>query len=93
MRVMPMVVLTAAVLVHGELGRRDAGTQDLLRAVGLHTDDELWALTAAFGPLLPTQLGAATPADVRKAGLVDYWRAKGWPEFCHPTIGDDFVCI
>jgi hypothetical protein len=28
----------------------------------------------------------------RKAGLVEYWRAKGWPEFCHPTTGDDFVC-
>ena len=28
----------------------------------------------------------------RTAGLVDYWRAKGWPEFCHPTTADDFVC-
>jgi hypothetical protein len=25
-------------------------------------------------------------------GLVEYWRAKGWPEFCHPTGADDFVC-
>jgi hypothetical protein len=31
-------------------------------------------------------------AYVRKAGLVDYWRARGWPEFCHPTTADDFVC-
>ena len=31
-------------------------------------------------------------AYVRKAGLVDYWRAKGWPEFCRPTTADDFVC-
>lgn len=29
---------------------------------------------------------------VREAGIFDYWRAKGWPEFCHPTTGDDFVC-
>jgi TolB-like protein/tetratricopeptide (TPR) repeat protein len=29
---------------------------------------------------------------VRKAGLVDYWRARGWPELCHPTTGDDFEC-
>jgi TolB-like protein/Tfp pilus assembly protein PilF len=29
---------------------------------------------------------------VRKTGLVDYWRAKGWPEFCHPTTVDDFAC-
>jgi len=31
-------------------------------------------------------------AYVRKAGLVDYWRAKGWPEFCHPVGADDFAC-
>jgi tetratricopeptide (TPR) repeat protein len=29
---------------------------------------------------------------IRKVGNVDYWRAKGWPEQCHPTTGDDFVC-
>jgi TolB-like protein/tetratricopeptide (TPR) repeat protein len=31
-------------------------------------------------------------ALIRKTGLVDYWRAKGWPDFCHSTTGDDFVC-
>jgi TolB-like protein/DNA-binding SARP family transcriptional activator/Tfp pilus assembly protein PilF len=29
---------------------------------------------------------------VRKAGLVEYWRAKGWPEFCRPVGADDFAC-
>lgn len=29
---------------------------------------------------------------VRKAGLVEYWRARGWADMCHPTTGDDFVC-
>jgi hypothetical protein len=29
---------------------------------------------------------------VRKAGLVEYWRARGWPEFCRPMGADDFVC-
>jgi TolB-like protein/Tfp pilus assembly protein PilF len=29
---------------------------------------------------------------VRKAGLVDYWRAKGWPEVCRPVGADDFAC-
>jgi tetratricopeptide (TPR) repeat protein len=28
----------------------------------------------------------------RNAGLVEYWRAKGWPAFCRPTGADDFVC-
>ena len=39
-------------------------------ADGLHTDDELWALIAVFGHRLPSDLGRATPADIRDAGLV-----------------------
>ncbi len=39
-------------------------------ADGLHTDDELWALIGAFGHRLPSDLGRATPAQVRAAGLV-----------------------
>ena len=31
-------------------------------------------------------------AYVRDAGMVAYWRAKGWPPQCHPTTGDDFAC-
>ena len=31
-------------------------------------------------------------ALMRNAGLVDYWRARGWPDLCHPTTGDDFEC-
>ena len=29
---------------------------------------------------------------LRDVGLVDYWRATGWPDLCHPTTGDDFEC-
>jgi hypothetical protein len=29
---------------------------------------------------------------VRNAGLVDYWRARGWPDLCRPLGADDFVC-
>ncbi len=28
----------------------------------------------------------------RSAGLVDYWRERGWPEFCRPIGADDFAC-
>jgi hypothetical protein len=28
----------------------------------------------------------------RSYGLAEYWRAKGWPELCRPTTGDDFAC-
>ena len=34
------------------------------------TDDELWAMLGAFGPLLRTQLAGATPDTVRASGLV-----------------------
>lgn len=37
---------------------------------GRHTDDELWALLSTFGPRFPTQLGLATPDDLRRAGLL-----------------------
>jgi len=29
---------------------------------------------------------------VRKLDLVDYWRARGWPDSCHPIGADDFAC-
>ncbi len=29
---------------------------------------------------------------VRKNGMVDYWRARGWPDRCRPIGADDFVC-
>jgi len=25
-------------------------------------------------------------------GMVDYWRARGWPQWCHPVGTDDFAC-
>ena len=44
----------------------------------VHTDDEIWALLATFGPKFGTQLGAATPADVRKSSLLV--GKRGWLE-------------
>jgi TolB-like protein len=29
---------------------------------------------------------------IRDAGLITYWRERGWPQWCHPTTGDDFAC-
>jgi len=28
----------------------------------------------------------------RKYGLVEYWRARGWPDICRPVGADDFEC-
>jgi TolB-like protein len=44
---------------------------------------------SSYAPLRKTE---RFKAYVRDLGLVDYWRAKGWPEFCKPTTGDDFAC-
>nr|MDJ0926887.1 winged helix-turn-helix domain-containing protein [Gammaproteobacteria bacterium] len=29
---------------------------------------------------------------IRDSGLIDYWRASGWGEFCRPVGKDDFEC-
>jgi TolB-like protein len=31
-------------------------------------------------------------ALMRKMGLVDYWRAHGWPDLCRPMGANDFAC-
>jgi Cdc6-like AAA superfamily ATPase len=42
-----------------------------LAADGRQSDDELWELVGAFGPHLDNQLGGATPAEVRRSGIVE----------------------
>ena len=29
---------------------------------------------------------------MRKRGVVEYWRNRGWPELCRPLDADDFTC-
>ena len=40
----------------------------------------------------PVRKAARFKPFARKAGLVDYWRAKGWPDLCHPIGADDLAC-
>ena len=49
--------------------------------------NELWL--PVFAPARKTE---SFKRYVRDAGLVDYWKARGWPDLCHPTASDDFVC-
>ena len=42
---------------------------------GRVTDDELWEVLGAFGPLLEARLAGATPAALRSSGLVDAQRS------------------
>ena len=55
--------------------------------VGPGNNVYLW--TPVYAPVRKT---ARFKDYVRAAGIVDYWRAKGWPPQCHPTTGDDFAC-
>jgi hypothetical protein len=55
-----------------------------------------------FQPISSTWFWHPTYAPVRKTerfrkvardlGLVDYWRARGWPAQCRPAGADDFTC-
>jgi AAA lid domain/ATPase family associated with various cellular activities (AAA) len=45
-------------------------------ADGTHTDDELWALIAAFGNRLQTDFTGMRPADLRRADLIK--GKRGW---------------
>ena len=56
----------------------------LVDADGLHTDNELWALIATFGPLLESHLGHADPAALRRAGIVTGRRR--WVEQPSPLL-------
>jgi TolB-like protein len=44
----------------------------------------------------PTYAAVRTTGRFRKVatdlGLVEYWRARGWPAQCHPTGANDFAC-
>jgi len=48
---------------------------------------QLWH--RSYAPLRKTERFKAL---VRANGLVDYWRARGWPDLCRPMGADDFVC-
>jgi TolB-like protein/DNA-binding winged helix-turn-helix (wHTH) protein len=54
---------------------------------GTRDPDGLWAPLMRDVRKLP-----AFKEVVRDLGLVDYWRAYGWSDFCHPTGDEDFAC-
>jgi len=47
----------------------------------------LWAHSYA-----PVRKSERFKAFVRRAGMIDYWRSRGWPDLCRPVGADDFVC-
>ena len=55
--------------------------------IGTSITDILWFPAAA--PLRKTERFKAL---MRDAGFVAYWRARGWPDLCHPVGAEDFAC-
>ena len=50
-------------------------------------------VTRLWSPIYaPVRKTERFKAFARNAGLVEYWRAKGWPAYCRPAGVDDFVC-
>ena len=66
--------------VRADAFRRDVAVEaghivgGVIDADMLHSDDELWAYIMTFAPLFANDLIRATPADARKAGVVDQRR-------------------
>jgi TolB-like protein len=52
---------------------------------GIH--NMIWA--TEFAPVRKTE---RFKTFLRRAGLVEYWRERGWPDLCRPVGADDFVC-
>lgn len=48
-----------------------------------------WFWHPSFAPVRRTERFKKL---VRELGMVDYWRARGWPQWCHPVAGNDFAC-
>jgi TolB-like protein len=58
-----------------------------LAAGNAFLDHRVWS--ADYTPIRQTERFKAL---IRNAGLLDYWRARGWPDLCRPVGADDFVC-
>jgi TolB-like protein len=55
--------------------------------VGSTANYPIW--TSEHVPLRKTE---RFKSYVRAAGMVDYWRARGWPDLCHASGTGDFAC-
>jgi hypothetical protein len=78
--------------VYAYVGALDRVLDDPERRVGSRSAigpslDVLWQPESA--PLRKTE---RFKKFVRDAGLVDYWRERGWPDLCRPMGTDDFIC-
>jgi len=62
---------------------------DEVRAGYFQPISTTWFWHPSYAPVRKT---AAFKAFLKDAGLVEYWRARGWPALCRPAGANDFTC-
>jgi tetratricopeptide (TPR) repeat protein len=73
--------------VYAYVGAPDRGLDVQGPFLSLPQVRQLWS--PEYAPIRKTERFKAL---MRNAGLVDLWRARGWPDLCRPVGADDFVC-
>jgi TolB-like protein len=63
--------------------------QDEIRAGYFQPISTTWFWDPSYAPVRRTPRFKTLMRDL---GLVEYWRARGWPAQCRPTAADDFTC-
>jgi TolB-like protein/DNA-binding SARP family transcriptional activator/Tfp pilus assembly protein PilF len=78
---------SALIYVYAYVGALDRGLDVQGLFLRLPQARQLWS--PEFAPIRKTERFKAL---MRHAGLVDLWRARGWPDRCHPAGAGDFEC-
>lgn len=79
--------------IYAYIGAHDRGLEDPERAIAERKYLPTVQIRHVWSPeYAPVRKTGRFKALVRATEYVEYWRAKGWPEFCHSTTADDFVC-
>jgi TolB-like protein len=76
--------------VYAYIGASPRALEFAERALGLQSPLALlWLWDPLYAPLRQTERFKTL---VRNAGLVEYWRERGWPDLCRPLGQNDFTC-
>jgi len=78
--------------VYAHVGALDRMMEPLERDLEIHRMASYGLLLLWSPQYAPLRKTERFKAYARKAGLVDYWRARGWPDLCRPVGADDFTC-
>jgi tetratricopeptide (TPR) repeat protein len=78
--------------VYAHIGAMDRVLEFYERTIGLNNVSVNGIRTIWLPQLAPARKTDRFKAAMRASGLVDYWRARGWPDLCRPMGTGDFIC-